>query len=126
MTTIVLVIHVLVCFFLISIVLLQSGKGAELGAAFGGSNQTLFGSRGAATFLNKLTTIVAVVFMITSLVLAVLTVKGGSIVKQPPVTGEKTIPATSGPVQGKETGPIQPLEQKSQPQQQVPQIPPKK
>ena len=72
MTILVLIIHILVCFFLIGIVLLQSGKGAELGAAFGGSSQTLFGSRGAATFLNKMTTGVAVVFMITSLLLAVL------------------------------------------------------
>ncbi len=136
MITFVLIIHILVCFFLISIVLLQSGKGAELGAAFGGSSQTLFGSRGAATFLNKLTTIVAVVFMISSLILAILTAKGGSVVKKAPVTEEKTtIPATSGPVQEKGAGPLQPSEQKSQPQQpqpqqqqqkqQVPQIPPK-
>lgn len=128
MTTVILIIHVLVCVFLISIVLFQSGKGAELGAAFGGSSQTIFGSRGAATFLNKVTTIVAVVFMLTSLILAVITVKGGSIVKEVPVTEEKTNPATSGQVQEKATGPVQPSEQKSQPQQQqqkqqVPQIP---
>ena len=136
MITFVLIIHILVCFFLISIVLLQSGKGAELGAAFGGSSQTLFGSRGAATFLNKLTTVVAVVFMLSSLTLAILTVKGGSVVEKAPVTEEKTtIPATSGPVQEKGAGPLQPSEQRSQPKQQqpqpqqqkqqVPQIPPK-
>jgi preprotein translocase subunit SecG len=118
MTTVILIIHVLVCIFLISIVLLQSGKGAELGAAFGGSSQTLFGSRGAATFLNKVTTIVAVVFMLTSLILAVITVKGGSIVKEAPVTEEKTIPETSVPLKEKTRGPIQPSEQKRQPQQQ--------
>lgn len=66
----------MVCFFLIFIVLIQSGKGAELGAAFGGSSQTLFGARGAATFFSKMTTIAAVVFMLTSLTLAVITAKG--------------------------------------------------
>jgi len=135
MTILVLIIHILVCFFLIGIVLLQSGKGAELGAAFGGSSQTLFGSRGAATFLNKMTTGVAVVFMITSLLLAVLTTRGTSIVKEEtPAKEETTIPATPGPLQEQGKGPIQvPSEQKSQPQpqpqqqkQQVPLTPPKK
>lgn len=51
---------------MISIVLLQSGKGAQIGATFGGSGQTLFGSRGTATLLNKVTTISAIVFMLTS------------------------------------------------------------
>jgi len=56
---------------LIMIVLLQTGKGAEMGAAFGGGySQTIFGSSGPVSFLNKLTTVVAVVFMVTSLVLA--------------------------------------------------------
>jgi len=106
MLILILIIHVFVCFFLISIVLLQSGKGAELGAAFGGSSQTLFGSRGAATFLNKMTTVAAIVFMITSLTLAVMTAKGGSVVKKSPVTEEKrSIPITPGPMQG---GGIQP------------------
>lgn len=118
MATLLLIIHVIVCLMLIAIVLLQSGKGAELGAAFGGSSQTLFGSRGAATFLSKLTTITAIVFMITSLTLAVVTAKGGSVVKKTPVTDEnKSIPATSGPVQGGSTQPVQPS------QQQVPQTP---
>jgi len=55
------------------IVLLQTGKGADMGAAFGGgSSQTLFGSTGASTFLSKATTVAAVVFMLTSLILAYL------------------------------------------------------
>jgi preprotein translocase subunit SecG len=64
------VIHVIVCFALVLIVLLQAGKGAEMGAAFGGASQTLFGSSGAMGFLTKLTTVAAIVFMITSLLLA--------------------------------------------------------
>ncbi len=93
MYTFILIVHVIVCFFLIFIVLIQSGKGAELGAAFGGSSQTLFGARGAATFFSKLTTIAAIVFMITSLVLAVITTKGGSVVRNVPAAQQKKMPA---------------------------------
>jgi preprotein translocase subunit SecG len=72
MTTAVVVIHVVVCLALISIVLLQHGKGAGIGAAFGGSSQTVFGSTGAAPFLAKLTAAVAILFMLTSLGLTFL------------------------------------------------------
>jgi preprotein translocase subunit SecG len=65
-------LHVFVCFLMIASILLQSGKGAEIGAAFGGSSQTVFGSRGPGTFLSKVTVAAAIVFMITSLTLAVL------------------------------------------------------
>ena len=71
MSVILIVIHVVVCIALIMIVLLQTGKGADMGAAFGGgSSQTLFGSTGASTFLTKATTVAAIVFMLTSLWLA--------------------------------------------------------
>jgi preprotein translocase subunit SecG len=71
MTQVLIIIHVVVCIAMIMIVLLQTGKGADMGAAFGGgASQTLFGSGGASTFLTKLTTVAAVVFMITSLALA--------------------------------------------------------
>src|SRR6058998_2650274 len=63
-------IHVLACLFLIVVVLLQTGKGADMGAVFGGGSQTLFGSSGAGNFLTKLTTGTAIAFMLTSLVLA--------------------------------------------------------
>ena len=72
MYTLLIVIHLLACFVMVSVILLQSGKGAEIGAAFGGSSQTLFGSRGATTFLSKVTVAAAVVFMLTALSLAVL------------------------------------------------------
>jgi len=66
-----IIIHVIVSIALILIVLLQTGKGADMGAAFGGgSSQTLFGSSGASTVLSKATTVAAVVFMLTCLVLA--------------------------------------------------------
>jgi preprotein translocase subunit SecG len=65
-------IHILLCFFLIIVVLLQSGKAADLAGAFGGmGSQTVFGPRGTATVLSKATTIAASLFMITSLALAI-------------------------------------------------------
>lgn len=68
-------IHVIVCIALILIVLLQTGKGAEMGAAFGGASQTVFGGAGPAPFLTKITTGAAIIFMITSLALAYLSAK---------------------------------------------------
>ena len=73
MTTVLIIIHVIVSIALIMIILLQTGKGADMGAAFGGgSSQTLFGSTGSSTFLSKATTLAAIVFMLTSLGLAYL------------------------------------------------------
>lgn len=93
MATFIIIIHILTSLFLIAIVLLQGGKGAEMGAAFGGSSQTLFGSRGAATFLNKITTVAAVVFMLTSLTLTIVTTKTTSVIKQTaPVDHKKALP----------------------------------
>jgi preprotein translocase subunit SecG len=103
MATLILIVHLMVCLFLIVIVLIQGGKGAEMGAAFGGSSQTLFGARGAATFFSKLTTGAAIAFMLTSFVLAVVTSKETSVVsKVPPAAQQQgTIPqGTTGPVQG--------------------------
>lgn len=66
-------IHIVVCFFLIIVVLLQSGKSADLAAAFGGSgSQTAFGPRGAANALSKATTWSAVIFMLTSIILSIM------------------------------------------------------
>jgi preprotein translocase subunit SecG len=68
-TWIIPTIHVLACLFLVVVVLLQTGKGADAGAVFGGGSQTFFGSGGAGNFLTKLTTGTAIAFMVTSLVL---------------------------------------------------------
>lgn len=98
MFILVTVIHVVICFLLIMIVLLQSGRGADMGAAFGGSSQTIFGSSGPTTFLGKMTTIIATVFMLTSLWLAYFAVhKAPSVMEgivAPPAV-EQTIPPTS-------------------------------
>ena len=87
--------HLLVTLGLILIVLMQSGKGADIGAAFGGgSSQTVFGGRGAATFLSKLTSVLAVLFMLTSLTLTILaSTRGGSTV----VGEDRPTPAQSAP-----------------------------
>jgi preprotein translocase subunit SecG len=71
-TVLVTIIHVVVCFFLIAVVLLQSGQSGDLAAAFGGQgSQTAFGPRGAATALSKATTSSAIIFMITSIILSI-------------------------------------------------------
>jgi preprotein translocase subunit SecG len=73
------VLHYILCFLLIGAILLQAGKGADIGATFGaGSSQTVFGPRGAATFLSKLTAIVAVLFLLTSVSLARCAHRGSS------------------------------------------------
>lgn len=70
MQTALVIFHLVICIALIMIVLLQTGKGSEIGAVFGSSSQTLFGSTGGSTFFGKLTAGVAIVFLITSLILA--------------------------------------------------------
>src|SRR5258706_16012717 len=78
MSVVVTVLHVIVCVFLIAVVLLQRGKGAQVGAVFGGGGgATMFGGRGAGNFLTKLTTGAAIVFMITSLSLAYMRINRG-------------------------------------------------
>ena len=93
MTILLTTLHVFVCIFLILVVLLQTGKGADLAGAFGGGgSQTAFGARGATTLLHKLTTAAAIAFMATSLILAILaSVPSGSVVTDP---GPPAAPAT--------------------------------
>jgi len=78
MVLVLTLLHVVVCIALVMIVLLQKGKGASMGAAFGGSSQTVFGSTGATPFLSKITVATAVIFMFTSLGLALLMGRGAS------------------------------------------------
>ena len=102
MTTLVIVLHVIVCVILILVVLLQAGKGADMGATFGaGSSQTVFGSGGAAPFLTKLTTGVAVIFMVTSIGLTILSARESkkSVIQDIPQTSESKVelPPTNEP-----------------------------
>ncbi len=70
MITFITGLHIALCFFLILVVLLQTGKGADMGAAFGGASQTVFGATGAVSLLGKVTTVTAVLYMLTSMTLA--------------------------------------------------------
>ncbi len=89
----ILVIHVVVCVALILIILLQTGKGADIGAAFGGgSSQTIFGSSGATPFLSKVTIGAAVVFMMTSIILTYFVGKG-LVVRDRSIVSEQSVPA---------------------------------
>jgi preprotein translocase subunit SecG len=94
MNTLITVIHVVAAFSLILTVLLQAGKGAAMGSGLGGgSSQTMFGSSGAGNFLTKLTTGIAIMFMVTSLTLATFSNKNKS---SSVIQGvEETVPETS-------------------------------
>jgi len=103
MTIVLVLVHVIVCIALIMIVLLQTGKGADMGAAFGGgASQTLFGSSGASTFLSKATTIAAIIFMVTSLFLAYFSSHrvGSSVLSdtKPPAEESAPVKAETVPV----------------------------
>lgn len=91
MATVILLIHLIACLALIFIVLVQRGKGADLGAAFGGSSQAVFGTSGATSILHKITVIVAAVFMITSLGLTLMMGRG---VKSSVMKGMSNVPVT--------------------------------
>ena len=97
MTTVLIVIHVIVSIFLIAVVLLQRGRGAEIGAVFGGgASNTVFGSRGAGNFLTKLTTASAIVFMATSLGLSyIFTRASGERLFDSPIEAEAASPETA-------------------------------
>jgi preprotein translocase subunit SecG len=70
-------VHVIACIILVLVVLLQAGKGADMGAVFGGASSTIFGSSGAGSFLTRLTTGAAIIFMATSLALTWVGTRGG-------------------------------------------------
>ena len=123
MSVLLIIIHVIVCVALIMIVLLQTGKGGDMGAAFGGgSSQSLFGSTGASTFLSKATTVAAIVFMITSLALAYMSSNrtGKSIMTTTPAP--VSAPATSET----KTDEAQNTPKTAAPSQQQPESAPKK
>ena len=92
-----LVVHVLVAIAIVGLVLLQQGKGADIGAAFGsGASQTLFGARGSATFLSRLTAVLATIFFITSMSLTIIDARQGrpkSVTQEVPARSVPSAPA---------------------------------
>ena len=125
MITILTIFHVIVCVFLVLVVLLQQGKGADWAGAFGGGGtQTAFGARGAGTVLSKATTAAAVLFMITSLALTILISKpgGSSVIRE----GAKQKNQQQQPAGQQPTGQApatQPPAGQQQPQQSTPATP---
>ena len=108
MYIVLIALHVIACFTIIGLVLLQSGKGADIGSAFGGAgSQAVFGSMGTPTLLGKVTTVVAVVFTITSFTLALTGgARSGSVVREAaPVSAPAAPPA---PVPGPAPTPAAP------------------
>jgi preprotein translocase subunit SecG len=144
MYVLLIILHVIVSFIMVGVILLQAGKGAEIGASFGGSSQTVFGSRGPGTFLSKLTVWAAVIFMVTSLSLSVLS-KGRFLSTSvldlkkkespaaeapatPPATGEGAAPpaaAPATPAEGPSTTPATPTPTASAPAAPAQETPPK-
>ena len=117
MTTILIIIHVLVCLFLIGIVLLQHGKGADVGATFGGSSQSLLGTEGPIPLLNKVTTLAAIVFMATSISLAYLSANNstGTVMENVKVEPLPTLPPLELPADSNATITIPVPEQTTEP-----------
>jgi preprotein translocase subunit SecG len=122
MNIFVVLIHVVACIALIAIVLLQTGKGAEMGAAFGGASQTLFGGTGGTSFMSKLTTGAAIVFMLTCLWLSYRpsTAANRSLMQDVPTEQSSPAPPSPAPVLP-EARPVQPEQQSTAPTEQAPQ-----
>jgi len=94
----IIVLHVVACLFLIGVVLLQQGKGQDLASAFGGGGtQTAFGPRGSATVLSRATTILAGLFMVTSLALTLVKPRAASILDQVPAAPQTTTTTPAAP-----------------------------
>lgn len=117
METILVAAHIFICIFLIILVLLQAGKGADIGAVFGGASQAMFGGRGPASFLNKMTIVVSLIFLLTAVGLAKMGQHKGeeSVIGKVPVgtapaaqptepVEQPAVPTTEGT---KETTPIE-------------------
>lgn len=119
MFVIVTIIHIIACLFLIGVVLLQQGKGADMGAVFGGSSSTIFGSGGAGNFLTRLTTGMAVVFMLTSLTLTYSTSRrlGSTVFDTAPLPEPPPIAAPANPA---DQPPAAPAPQAAEPQAAAP------
>jgi len=136
-TPVLVTLHVLVCFVLVLVIMLQSGNAADLAGAFGGAgSQTAFGPRGAATFLSKATTWCAIVFMLTSLTLSIKRTPTGvstgasSVLEETtktapakPATPPASAPASSTPQESSQTPTPAPSPAPSKPPAQTP--PPK-
>lgn len=107
----IVLLHVIACLFLIAVVLLQQGKGQDLASAFGGGGtQTAFGPRGSATVLSRATTILAGVFMVTSLGLSLVKPRSSGILDQVPAVAATPTPAPDSAATAPPVAPALPAE----------------
>jgi preprotein translocase subunit SecG len=122
MNWIVPTVHVVCCVFLIIVVLLQTGKGADMGAVFGGGSQTLFGSSGAGNFLTHLTTGAAIAFMLTALILTygASRAPSSSLFERLPAPSAPATPPPSPEAEGE----VPPLPEPGAPQPATPPVTP--
>ena len=114
MIILITIVHIIVCLILVVVVLLQSGKAADLAGAFGGmGSQTVFGPRGSATVLSKATTIAAAMFMVTSLSLAIMASRGTggacSVTERSRGTAAKPVTTAPAPAQGQPSVTVTPM-----------------
>jgi preprotein translocase subunit SecG len=127
MVLVITIVHVIVSIGLILVVLLQTGKGAEMGAVFGGSSSTIFGSSGAGNFLTRLTTAMAIVFMMTSLTLGYFAGRRPSATifdQRTPAVEPRPAPQSTAPA-NPQTGPATGSPPATTPAPQAPQAPTK-
>ena len=105
MEALLIIVHIIVCLFLVTIVLLQHGKGADVGATFGGSSNTVFGTEGPLPLLNKITTGAAILFMVTSISLAYISanLKSGSVMEDMEINKPAPIQQAPAPTEKPET-----------------------
>jgi preprotein translocase subunit SecG len=109
MYTLLIVLHVFACLAIIGVVLLQAGKGADIGSAFGGAgSQAVFGSMGTPTFLGKITAGIAIAFALTSFGLTLLGSETPSVVREPAATQAPAPAAPAAPPATPESGPAAP------------------
>ena len=106
--TLLLSVHIVLCLSLIGLVLIQQGKGADMGAAFGGGSNTLFGASGAVNVITKVTTSVAVLFMLTSILLVRAYSSGGYVSQK--VTADPLAGSVMGDIPEKSAQPVKPPE----------------
>src|SRR3989442_7264878 len=104
-----IVVHVIACFAIIGIVLLQAGKGADIGSAFGGAgSQAVFGSMGTPTVLGKITAVIAIIFTITSFSLALLGGERGRSILREAAPPPAAAPAPAAPAPAAPASPAEP------------------
>ncbi len=108
MYTIVLLLHIIIAVAIVLIVLLQVGKGSGMGAVFGGSSESFFGSTGPSNFLEKATIVTGIIFLVTSLVLAYISGSNGN----GSLFNKMPIPAASAPAPSQNAMPVSPPTQK--------------